>query len=452
MKNKLKMICVLMLFIVSMVASSVAVFGAELQDRQSFDSVRDIKVGVEVNDVRLNQNVDRKNIEKTDELDVLVTLQFLRKAAATSNPASLGGVVVEATLTSDGHNNDRISEVSKEFTAKMGDIYDERFDLELPARMEQGVYSLKIRVDTNTNSKTYFYKLRIDATDHLLEVRDIILSPENTVKAGRTLLVSARVKNRGENDEEDVKVKASIPELGVSASDFIDEVDKEDCTSDDCDDSITSGTLYLRIPEDAETGDYDVVVEVTFEDGDSEITETETIHVLGVEGQEVIGSDSGKTIISIGPETQDVTKGVAALYPVTLTNTGKSSITYVVDVDGADWGTFQVSPSNVVVLDAGESKSVYVYATASEGATAGEQMFSVSVTSGDKVLEQVPLKANVGESASAGSSAWSKVKRALEIGLIVLVVLLVILGLIIGFNKLKGDDEDQEKDDGQTYY
>ena len=448
------MISVLMLFIVSMVASSVVVFGAELQDVGNYDSTRRLNLGVEVNDVRLNQNADRKNVEKTDELDVLVTLQFTqRQGDNIAKAVNLGGVVVEATLKSDGHNNDQISEVSKEFTAKIGDIYDERFDLRLPARMEQGVYSLKIRVDTNANSKTYFYKLRIDATDHLLEVRDIILSPENTVKAGRTLLVSARVKNRGENDEEDVKVKASIPELGVSASDFIDEVDREDCTSDDCDDSVTSGTLYLRIPEDAETGDYDVVVEVTFEDGDSEITETETIHVLGVEGQEVGSGNVGKTIISIGPETQDVTKGVAALYPVTLTNTGGNSITYVVDVDSADWGTFQVSPSNVVVLGAGESKSVYVYATASEGATAGEQMFSVSVTSGDNVLEQVPLKANVqGADTAAGTSAWSKVKRALEIGLIVLVVLLVILGLIIGFNKLKGDDEDHDKEDGQTYY
>ena len=46
-----------------------------------------------------------------------------------------------------------------------------------------------------------------------------------------------------------------------------------------------------------------------------------------------------------------------------------------------------------------------------------------------------------------------KIKKALEVGLVVWVVVLVILGLIIGFNKLKGsDEEDEEKGDDQTYY
>ena len=48
---------------------------------------------------------------------------------------------------------------------------------------------------------------------------------------------------------------------------------------------------------------------------------------------------------------------------------------------------------------------------------------------------------------------WDSVKRGLEIGLIVLVVLLVILGLIIAVNKIRGNDDDSE-DEGseQTYY
>jgi len=64
---------------------------------------------------------------------------------------------------------------------------------------------------------------------------------------------------------------------------------------------------------------------------------------------------------------------------------------------------------------------------------------------GDKVLDSVTLKANV----VGGAAGSVDLKRALEIGLIVLVVILVILGLIIGFNKLKGDEDDKE---GESYY
>ena len=50
----------------------------------------------------------------------------------------------------------------------------------------------------------------------------------------------------------------------------------------------------------------------------------------------------------------------------------------------------------------------------------------------------------------AMASSWS-LPRGVEIGLIALIVLLVILGLIIGFNKLKHDDEEDENN-GKTYY
>ena len=46
---------------------------------------------------------------------------------------------------------------------------------------------------------------------------------------------------------------------------------------------------------------------------------------------------------------------------------------------------------------------------------------------------------------------WSKIKKGLEVGLIILVVLLVILGLIVGFNKMKGEVDDDEESD-QSYY
>ena len=84
-----------------------------------------------------------------------------------------------------------------------------------------------------------------------------------------------------------------------------------------------------------------------------------------------------------------------------------------------------------------------------------EKVFMVSVeTTNDK--KQVALSANVVEGEKPESplaqTDFSQIRRGLEIGAIVLIVLVVILGLIIGFNKLKGNEEEPEEVSGQTYY
>ena len=55
------------------------------------------------------------------------------------------------------------------------------------------------------------------------------------------------------------------------------------------------------------------------------------------------------------------------------------------------------------------------------------------------------------EGEEESSLGIGDVRTALEIGLVVLIVLLIVLGLIVGFNKLKGSEEPEEVS-GQTYY
>ena len=149
---------------------------------------------------------------------------------------------------------------------------------------------------------------------------------------------------------------------------------------------------------------------------------------------------------------QKVNRPFSLIYPLTITNAGTRTKTYTLNVDAGDWADVKVEPSNVLVLEDGESQTVLVYVTAAEGAQAGEEMFSVTVSSESEVLKELTMKANV---VAPAASAWDKVKRALEVGLIVLVVLVVLLFLILSFNKLRGgrDDEDFDEDEtAQTYY
>ena len=258
-------VSVLMILVLSVIAGGSAY--AQLFD----DDVGVLKFNVEVNDVLLDAT-DAKELEKTDELDVLVVFKLNK---------SVDDVQIVAELTGyDKNDRQKVRDETDKFDVSANVVHDERLTLELPVRFQQGEYSLKIRVETPKDSFTFLFPVVINAQEHDLEIRDIVLSPENEVKAGRSLLTSVRIKNRGEQREEDVKVKVSIPALGVTASDFIDELDEEDCDDSDCDDSTTSEEIFLRIPDCAEPGEYTVNVGVEFDDGDDEITESTKISLL----------------------------------------------------------------------------------------------------------------------------------------------------------------------------
>jgi len=377
------------------------------------------------------------DVERGDDLNIKVKFK--------SNTTDVDDVQIEAVIRGIDSRT-RVEDITDVFDAKANVTYIKKLSLPLIDRIDQDGYLLRIRVsdrDTATVEKTY--ELRVDTKRHDVEVRDVVLSPSSEVKAGRALLVTVRIRNRGEKDEDGVKVVVSVPELGVSAADFIDELEKED----DKDDQATTEEMFLRIPDDAETGEYEVVVDVFFDDGDKKNSYTTSIFVLGVDRVTEAPKVQEKTIITVAADKQNVARsGAEAAYPIALTNVGTSSKTYTVRADGAAWVNLRVSPSNVLVVDAGDSKAFTVFVSASANAPVGDQTFTVTVSSGDKVLKQLPLSVNVGE----GQSGASKVKRGLEVGLVVLVILLVIIALIIGFSKLRGDEEEEGNEEGKEYY
>ncbi len=436
---KIKSLFVLGIILVGILAMGVSASKAPFTG--TLDGVNVTLTQVEVNDVDLDDS-NRKKIEKTDELEILVAFEVASVVEDFQISAELTGY--------DKKDKSLLQDSSSVFDVDAGVSDDVTLNIELPVRMEAGNYNLKITVDSTEDRETFYFPVKLVSPGSLVSIRDVILSPSNGVKAGRALLVTVRVQNRGDSDEDDVKVTFSIPELGISASDYIGEIKADE--DDDNKDSKSSEELYLRIPSCVEEGTYEAIVEVEYDDGDEVIEETFDVDVLADETCEadLVDVDDKaptvtKTVITVGPESQDVAKGAGGvIYPVTITNAG-SAKTYVISVTGGDWGTFRVSPTNVLTVSKDETKTAYVYAAANKNAVAGEQVFGVAIMSGDKTVEEVTLKANVVE-----GSASVDLKRALEIGLIVLVVILVILGLIIGFSKLKGSDED--KGEGESYY
>lgn len=157
------------------------------------------------------------------------------------------------------------------FDLDKGVTYIKRMKLQLPANLEEDEYRLRVRIsDRNSWETTVDYNLKVDVPRHKLSIQDVILTPSGTVEAGRALLASVRVENDGEKDEDDVKVTVSIPDYGISASDYIEEIeyDEQEETED----------LYLRLPQCAEPGEHVVRIDVFY--GKEQVSAATKINVL----------------------------------------------------------------------------------------------------------------------------------------------------------------------------
>lgn len=431
---KMKGINVLMFLLIALVATTAASAVPVTIDEAEVDDEEVSPSGD--NSIRV---VDRNN-----EMNVDV------KLTAT---AAAEDVQVEAVLR--GYDdNDMIEDISDVFDMKANRTYIEDLQLQLPKDVEKDVYKLRVRVENRDGDTTQeTYELDINNKRHDISIEDVLFSPYGQVTAGKALLTTLRLENYGMVDADDgVKVAVRIPELGIAAADYIDEVEE--------DESLSSEELYVRIPKCTEAGTYNVEATVEYDDGEEIEKVTKSVDVMesqvcpGEEEQEA-QEQKQRTVIAVGPKSQEAKIGEGAVYPITITNEGNNAKTYVVKASGYEsWADVRVSPANIVVLQPGEAKALYVYASPMEGTEAGEHTFSLSVSSDDKTLKEFALKANVKEQQKEQESGMD-VKNVLLIGLLVLVVLLVILGLIIGFGKLKGDDksfEDEDTESGETYY
>jgi uncharacterized membrane protein len=374
---------------------------------------------------------------------------------------------IEAMMSGYDHN-DRVSDVSDVFDMKANVSYTKKLELKLPPRMESDQYRLRVYIrDRSGDELQQEYYMLVDTARHSVQIKDVDMDPAGEIEAGRSVRVLVDVKNYGQLDEDDVKVEFSIPELGLKAlPDYLDI---------EADETKVSEELYLRIPVCTEPGQYTGQVKITYDEGDEVETQNVMIDVVEspvCEASKPAGNNQQpsqpqqpvepqkpaqeKTVITVGAQSQDLTRGEGgAIYPITFTNSGSESKTYVVAVTGADdWATVKISPLQTVTVGAGESKSVYVYVSAKETAEAAEHMFTVDIKDASgNVVKQIPMSANVVDAQGADESS-SGLKKALEVGLIVLVVILIVVALIVVFTRKKDDEEEEAEDEisGQTYY
>lgn len=352
-------------------------------------------------------------------------------------------IEVEAEIGGYEYNDyENLDDSTHIFNLAAGTTKYVNLELQMPKNLEKDEYWLRLRIlDKNTAALEKVVMLAVEPSRHGVDIKDVSFSPGNTVKAGRSLLATVLLENFGDKTEKDVKVTVAVPELGVSATEYVDVVQTDNHNIDYED----VPEMFLPIPATAKEGEYTVVVTVKYDDLRETVTEAFPISVLANElFQEK--SNAAKLVLAIGPENQNVAAGKTATYAIALTNAGVTSKAYTLEAATGSWATATLSDS-LVVLEAGKNQVVYLDVAVNAGTDAGEHVASLVIKSGNEALQTVTVKANVvaGDNSVAGNFS---LRNGLEIALIVLVVLLVIIGLIIGFSRLRKDDEEEEK----TYY
>jgi len=376
-------------------------------------------------------DTNRLDLQRGDSVAVKV------KLTATANNSN---VEIEAFLSGFEFSDiESVSDTTPLFDLEQGVSYVKTLRLKLPTKLEEDDYRLRVLVsDRNSDQIIQNYRIKIDVPRHALDIKDVVFSPEGRVQAGRALLAMVRVKNVGDKKEEGIKIRVNIPELGVSASDFIDEIKSQDAT--------TSEELFLRIPTCAKPGLYEVNTVIEFNSGVSQVSKKSLIEVTGEPTCEPL-TPQQKTIISLGTESLDIKQGGTGTYPITITNSGTTAKSFILSVAPVSWATTSISPGNVLVLNPNEAKTAYVLVAANENTPIGVQALTVSVKdSSGATLKEIALKSNItrGEGLGLGTSGF---RRVLEIGLVALLIVLIIIGFVMVFSR-RGKEEGK----GDNYY
>jgi hypothetical protein len=220
---------------------------------------------VEIDDTTVNEGTVRLDVERGQEIEIEITL------VATED---IEDVEIKAFISGYEYNSyDTIADSIGPIDMDADVRYKKTLNVELPEDVEGDDYQLRLIISDRNGEDMIVqnYQIKIDLPRHQLKIKDITFHPTSTVKAGTALLGQVRIENQGEKDEDDVMVKMMIPDLGITATDYIDEIESGE--------QEETEEMYLRLPECAEAGVYQIQVYVGYDNNHKKALGTGHIQV-----------------------------------------------------------------------------------------------------------------------------------------------------------------------------
>ncbi|MFA5174421.1 MAG: hypothetical protein WC438_04535 [Candidatus Pacearchaeota archaeon] len=315
----------------------------------------------------------------------------------------------------EGYKND-VTETSSEFRLVKDKTYVKKFTLNMPSSMDLDTdpenLALNVRVyakDVDAVEKSY--KISVQKESYSLDILSI--ESDSEVVAGDTLALDVVVENNGANRLDNVYVKASIPELGISKKVYFGDIEyTEDDNDEDINDAVEK-TIYLNIPRNSIPGVYNIEVEAS--NYDETVKAKKSITVQSVEAG-VIPTVTAKTV-AIGGETE---------FELVLVNTNDRMVVYSI-TPGESEGLIVESGQSIVTVPADSSTTVKVRVKATESATEGTHLVTVNVNSESGLVRQVTFSANVEGTSSTTTNTVFVLTVVLAIVFVVLLIVLIVL-------------------------
>ena len=296
------------------------------------------------------------------------------------------------------------------FTAKG----EESFEIPYVIRMQKDLYSLNI--------------LSIDAP--------------RTATPNSVVAFDVVLENNGNQELENVYVKASIPELGIENRVFFGDIDPQD--ESEIDDSgkkdldredTVNKKVYLSIPRNVIPGTYNVQFEAY--NYDTGVIVKKVIEITGADAT-VISPTTSKTI-ALGEETS---------FDIPLINYGDSMVVYSITPEESTGLIVEVEEP-VVSVNADSSRVVKVNVRATQSAEEGTHLVTLNVNSETGLVKQVTFSVNVEEEGTVEKEANSVLILTVVLAIIFVVLLIV---LIVLLTKKPAETEDFSEEGETSYY
>lgn len=309
--------------------------------------------------------------------------------------------------------------------------YTKRLTLQLPDKIEDRTdeITLTITITDGDEKDELEYTIMLQRETYDLGVLDVEMPFET--EAGSVIAVDVVLKNWGSQNLEDVFVKASIPDLGVSKKVYFGDMDpsdecedyKDECGEDEscyhnyCDSDgqdAAERRVYLTIPTSASSGVYDVEIEAYNSDSSTNLKRS-----LIISGKE------DATNVLTGATSKNLDIGEEVTYDIVIVNSGSNMKVYTLTPEQISGLIVDVDP--VITVPADASRTVRVRVKATESAEEGTHLVKINVESDGELIQQANLSANVEKGTAQVANSVVVLTIVLVIIFVVLLIILIVL-------------------------
>ena len=434
MKNKAILCMVFALFAVafavSMISAFVTIDKVEISNQEVYPSSQDAALGVSET--------------------VPVEVWFTADETATD-------VKVKVSLEKGGFRDD-IEESTSRFNIIAGKSYKKTFTLKLPSSADVDDLDSDNGLDFISEELDLNVKFTAEDQDSVDESFPITLQRElyslnvlsidipQVVTAGSSVAVDVVVENNGNDQLENVYVRASIPELGVQSRIYVGDIDPLDESNYPADwdddrnlnrDDTVLRRIYLTLPRNTLPGAYNLDVEAYNVD-------TSVI----AHGKAVVSEVDTQILASTNTKT--VAPGQETTYSLVLVNPGNSIAVYSITPQAVEGLTITVDNS-IVTVPASGSATVNIVVKATKDVSEGTHLVTVNVVNSEtsELVKQATFTLNV-EKAAGTTTIGGTGTNATFILTVVLVIIFVVLLIILIVLLTRRSEEPEEF--GETSY